>query len=167
MSAEAFAALVEARRTGAGKWQGRCPAHQDRSPSLSIREGQDGRVLLHCFAGCTHTAIVAAMGLSTRDLNAGPSPSPAEQRREAWDSVRKWRAAVDALGAKLARTPEDDALAKVFNDAYDRLHQAETEAEKVVGQKMLSLGNGPGYGPLSGWIMFLKFPLSQNVPLKP
>jgi len=52
MTAEAFAALVAASRTGSGRWQARCPAHQHRSPSLSIRAGSDGRVLLHCFAGC-------------------------------------------------------------------------------------------------------------------
>ena len=37
------------KRTGRG-WQAKCPAHDDRSPSLSIREGELG-VLLHCFAG--------------------------------------------------------------------------------------------------------------------
>ena len=52
MTASDFAALLNARRIGQGKWQGRCPAHADRSPSLSVAEGQDGRVLVHCFAGC-------------------------------------------------------------------------------------------------------------------
>jgi hypothetical protein len=46
MNAPAFADLVEARRTGTGRWQARCPAHQDRLPSLSIREGPDGRILV-------------------------------------------------------------------------------------------------------------------------
>lgn len=44
----------------AGKGMCRCPAHQDRSPSLSVREAQD-RVLLHCFTGCTFEQIVAAL----------------------------------------------------------------------------------------------------------
>ena len=57
MTAEAFAALVEARRTAPGKWQAHCPAHVDRSPSLSIRAASDGRVLLHCFAGCALDSI--------------------------------------------------------------------------------------------------------------
>jgi hypothetical protein len=52
MTADAFAALVEARHMGNGKWQVRCPAHADRLPSLSIGVGSDGRILLHCLAGC-------------------------------------------------------------------------------------------------------------------
>lgn len=52
MTADAFAGLVQAQRTGAGRWKARCPAHADCSPSLSIRAWSDGHVLLHCFAGC-------------------------------------------------------------------------------------------------------------------
>lgn len=46
----------------------RCPAHNDRSPSLSVSEGDDGRVLLHCHAGCEAGAVVAALGLTMADL---------------------------------------------------------------------------------------------------
>lgn len=51
-----------ARRLG-GKFQGgqymaRCPAHQDRTPSLAIREGEDGKVLFHCHAGCSQEAVI-------------------------------------------------------------------------------------------------------------
>lgn len=59
--------LNKVQRSGAG-YKAICPAHDDRSPSLSIREGTDGRVLLHCFAGCDLRPIVAAMGLRTADL---------------------------------------------------------------------------------------------------
>lgn len=45
-----------------------CPAHEDRTPSLSVREGDDGRVLLHCFGGCSMAAVVAAIGLRPADL---------------------------------------------------------------------------------------------------
>jgi putative DNA primase/helicase len=40
----------------------RCATHDDREPSLSISEGEDGRVLLNCFAGCDVNTIVARMG---------------------------------------------------------------------------------------------------------
>jgi len=64
MTAEALLSrLDKVRRTGAGRWIARCPAHDDKSPSLSIRELEDGRVLLHCFAGCGAHDIVAAVGL--------------------------------------------------------------------------------------------------------
>lgn len=48
-----------------------CPAHCDKSPSLSVKEGDDGRVLLHCFAGCGVEKIVAEMGLRMSDLFTG------------------------------------------------------------------------------------------------
>jgi hypothetical protein len=59
--------LNGARRNPRG-YMARCPAHADRSPSLSAREGEDGRILLHCFAGCTAEDICTALGLSVSDL---------------------------------------------------------------------------------------------------
>jgi hypothetical protein len=49
-------------------WQARCPGHNDRTPSLTISRGDDGRVLLHCFTGCDLDTILAGAGLETRDL---------------------------------------------------------------------------------------------------
>lgn len=59
--------LQGVRQTGPGRWLARCPAHEDRSPSLSIREIDD-RVLLHCFGGCEVGDVLAALGLDLRDL---------------------------------------------------------------------------------------------------
>ena len=55
--------LDAVKRTGAGRWIARCSAHADNSPSLAIREIDDGRILLHCFAGCEVEAILTAIGL--------------------------------------------------------------------------------------------------------
>ena len=55
------------RRSGAG-WMARCPTHDDRTPSLSISEAADGKVLLHCWAGCTAESVLVASGLRWRDL---------------------------------------------------------------------------------------------------
>jgi hypothetical protein len=61
-------------------WKARCPDHDDREASLSIHEGGDGRVLLKCFAGCETSDIVAALGLSMRDLMPeGPKQSNRHQ----------------------------------------------------------------------------------------
>jgi len=60
--------LDGAHSTGRGRWVARCPAHEDSSPSLSIAEGDNGRVLVHCFAGCGAAEIVDAVGLDLRDL---------------------------------------------------------------------------------------------------
>ena len=55
------------RRSGKG-YRACCPAHEDRNPSLSISVGDDGRVLLKCFAGCRAETIVNALGLTMSDL---------------------------------------------------------------------------------------------------
>lgn len=49
-------------------WSARCPAHDDRTNSLSIGQGEDGRALIYCHAGCSFHEIVAAMGISVRSL---------------------------------------------------------------------------------------------------
>jgi len=51
-----------------GSWTARCPAHEDRGPSLSITEKEDGRILLHCHAGCDVFQVVQAVGLDLSDL---------------------------------------------------------------------------------------------------
>lgn len=56
------------RQTGPGRWIACCPAHDDRSPSLSIRELEDGRVLAHCFSGCQVADVLTAVGLEFFDL---------------------------------------------------------------------------------------------------
>jgi hypothetical protein len=55
-------------RPAANGWMALCPAHDDRNPSLSIREGEAGRVLVHCFAGCSTEAVIAAFDLTISDL---------------------------------------------------------------------------------------------------
>jgi hypothetical protein len=59
--------LENVRRCGNG-WTALCPAHGDTLASLSVAEGTDGRALLHCFAGCEITEIVAALDLEMCDL---------------------------------------------------------------------------------------------------
>lgn len=56
------------KSTAAGRWLAHCPAHEDRSPSLAIREIDDGTVLVKCFAGCGAAAVVAAVHLELADL---------------------------------------------------------------------------------------------------
>lgn len=56
------------RRTGQGQWIAKCPAHADRNASLSIRELDDGRILLNDFAGCATADVLAAVSLSFSNL---------------------------------------------------------------------------------------------------
>lgn len=57
----------EPKRRGNG-FQSRCPAHNDRKPSLSVDPGHDGRVLVNCHAGCPTESVVSAVGLQMSDL---------------------------------------------------------------------------------------------------
>jgi putative DNA primase/helicase len=59
MTAESIAHALNARRSGSG-WMAKCPAHDDHNPSLSIREA-DGKVLLHCHAGCRQRDVIDAL----------------------------------------------------------------------------------------------------------
>jgi hypothetical protein len=69
MAVDALLSRLESvKSTGRESWLARCPAHQDRSPSLTVRELPDGRILVHCFAGCGAADVVGAIGLSFTDL---------------------------------------------------------------------------------------------------
>ena len=64
MSADTLLCRLDAvRRTGADCWIARCPAHDDRRPSLSIRGLPDGRVLVHCWADCATADVLNAVDL--------------------------------------------------------------------------------------------------------
>ncbi len=62
-----IAKLERVRRSGSG-WTAACPGHDDRSPSLAVSQGDDGRWLLTCHAGCDLDRILAALGLEPKDL---------------------------------------------------------------------------------------------------
>jgi hypothetical protein len=78
MSADALLSrLDKLRQRGPGQWSARCPAHEDKGPSLSVKELPDGRILLKCFAGCEAHEVVGALGMAMHDLfppsgNASP-----------------------------------------------------------------------------------------------
>lgn len=61
--------LHKARRTSKNSWMACCPAHDDKNPSMTVSEGSDGRILVHCFSHeCSITDIVEAVGLKVSDL---------------------------------------------------------------------------------------------------
>lgn len=69
MNAETLLSRLDhPRQTGPDRWLARCPAHADKTPSLSIRELDDERVLIHCFGGCSVEAILQAVDLEFGDL---------------------------------------------------------------------------------------------------
>jgi len=91
--------LERVRSVAPGRWVAKCPAHTDRSPSLSIRELDDGRVLLHDFGGCEAADVLGAVGLTLAHMFPG---RPHEHRRR----------------GHAPRIPATDALAAVDHEAH-------------------------------------------------
>lgn len=71
MTAKEILTRLEGVKPEGKGWKARCPAHDDKKPSLSITEGSDGRALLHCHAGCTPADICSKLGLKLADLFTG------------------------------------------------------------------------------------------------
>jgi hypothetical protein len=143
MTLEQIAALVKAERRGRN-YVALCPAHREKTPSLSLKAGFDGRVLIKCFAGCPTEAVLSAMGLQFKDLFPGPidpqevarlraKHAANEARRlalaaehaRACDNLDRLQTVVSTLGARMAQGPEGDALAASFHEACDLLHGAQ------------------------------------------
>lgn len=120
------------RQVGPGRWMAKCPAHEDRSASLSIREMDDGRILLHDFAGCDVSAVLTAVGLSFNDLFPERLGEFKPERPERPPITRAvLRAVADECMVVLVAayntqcgimTPED----------FDRLHEAHNRIAAVV-----------------------------------
>lgn len=75
-----------------------CPAHTDRTPSLSVRASRTldgrGRIYVKCFAGCTDEAVLAALGLGLADLYDEPRRCHSEGLKRSYlqpRQVRVWR----------------------------------------------------------------------------
>lgn len=80
-----LSALSAVKRTGDSKWMSKCPAHDDRAASLSVTIGNNGGILLHCFANCATADIIGAIGLTFADLFPTPPPKPKYQWKNAGD----------------------------------------------------------------------------------
>lgn len=99
-----IAHALEARRVGPGRWMARCPAHEDRTPSLSIRDG-DTAPLLTCFAGCDRADVIET--LRGRGLWRERAPQDRQARCRKIDVDALWREAAQHLahGTRPKRRP--------------------------------------------------------------
>jgi hypothetical protein len=96
--------LDAVRSRGIGKWSARCPAHQDKNPSLSISEGERG-LLVKCWGGCTLEEITGKLGVEVKDLFYDGLPDP-RQRREALQRRAKEQAAQRTADKARGRTTD-------------------------------------------------------------
>ena len=92
MTAEDILDRLDRVRRSGRQWVARCPAHDDRNPSLTIREGNQG-VLLKCWAGCQLDEIMQALRLSKRDLffHAEPDPRLRQENHRRREAERRQR----------------------------------------------------------------------------
>ena len=102
------------QKTGKG-FKARCPAHSDKSPSLSIKEGDDGRVLLHCFSGCGIDSVVAALGLQMTDLFLSSSKSGNRRPKLQGVSIRDLETATELEKQVLFFVKADQAAGKAVS----------------------------------------------------
>lgn len=129
--------LNRVKRTAPGKWIACCPAHDDKSPSLAIRETEDGRVLVHCFGGCSVESVLGAIGLDMaalfpeRDRTPGAGPKP--ERRpwlpaDVFDLARREVGIVAVIACDMhsVRTVSDGDHARLLRAAstLDRIAEA-------------------------------------------
>ncbi|MBG6082716.1 hypothetical protein [Rubrivivax gelatinosus] len=122
-----------------GTWTACCPAHEDRSPSLAVRELDDGRVLLWCGAGCGAEEIVGSLGLGMEDLFPPRDPRPgAGTTRERRPFIAADLINLAAFEAGVACTVVADLAAGRVGD-FDRLIEAAARlgnvAEVVHGRR--------------------------------
>lgn len=60
--------LTKVKRNGQGSWMACCPNHQDKTASLAIKDFDDGRIIINCFAGCDTYSILNSVGLDWADV---------------------------------------------------------------------------------------------------
>ncbi len=119
-----LAKLPDAKKSGAG-WSARCPAHDDRRASLSIAEGDDGRALVNCHAGCGVEAICGAIGMKPTDLFVASTSTvlhPTQEKHEyrghdhGQTAAKSFAAARDAV-AELERRHGPRSAQWTYHDA--------------------------------------------------
>lgn len=109
-----------------GSWTACCPAHEDKSPSLSIRQADDGRILMHCFAGCSIQAITAAVGMDVGDLFP-----PDEKRRNYADPAKPLKPAFYATDLMRVIHFEATIVQIVAFDISEGKKVSETDRQRV------------------------------------
>lgn len=65
---DVLARLQGVKKINSNSWVARCPAHKDKTPSLGLRELDDGRILMKCLAECETQSILDTIGLEFKDL---------------------------------------------------------------------------------------------------
>ena len=132
--------LERVKQTGADQYIACCPAHEDRSPSLSIKRVDD-RVLIHCFAGCCASDVLAAVGLSLADLYDRPlghyrSPVHKAQRRRNDQALEFLKALKHEIIVTALAADRTLAGYRLTDEEHERVHQAHQAIMRGLGLVM-------------------------------
>ena len=112
-AADIASGLDKPRRINPREWTACCPAHDDRNPSLSLSDGDDGRILVHCHAGCEQDVVIAA--LKTRGLWPDTAATPRRMNgKEHHPPEHRPTTAAKAPTWELVAPVPDDAPAPTF-----------------------------------------------------
>ncbi len=132
--------LDSVRSSGQGRWLARCSGHEDKRPSLSIRELDDGRILLHCFAGCSVEEVVAGVGLELQDLfpNRPQSQDYVRGKRRPFPAADVLRALADESMIVVVAAANIGHGEALTDDDRARLLVA---AERIQTARSLALGD--------------------------
>ena len=126
MTAREFATMLRGKRVGRGRYLARCPAHDDKNPSLTISDGKKG-VVVYCWAGCTFDSILESVGLRKCDMFRD-SMTPRERI-----------ASAAAFGSKLAPVTYLDTArrqARYGKGEVVAVYDYRNASGKLVAQKM-------------------------------
>lgn len=116
MISDILPALEKVKKTGRGNWLACCPAHEDRSPSMTIHEAPDGRILVKCFAGCSFEEIKDAVGLGWEPW------FPPKQADDFKSAIRRPFPAADVLQALSAEADLVATAACNLGNGFELTH---------------------------------------------
>lgn len=125
--------LKDVRQRGADQYMAKCPAHPDKTASLSIKCCADGRVLLHCFAGCQPDDVLGAVGMEFSHImpeRIGHDLPRVRHTIAPADALRVLRREIDLVGIVAA-----DMLAhrEITEETWQRLAKAVARIHEVGG----------------------------------
>jgi len=181
MNAEIVACALGGRRTGS-TWMAPCPSHEDREPSLSIRDADDGKVLVHCHAGCDQSVVIDELrsrGLwgcagdhrqrraTRRSAAVFKAPSAQDSSDRTAAALRLWRAAVPAVDTPVAAYLHSRGISLVTPDSV-RFHPRLKHPSDRAWPGMVALvTRGTNGEPLAIHRTFLAYDGAGKAPVMP
>ncbi len=127
--------LHKVKKTGTDSYISCCPSHNDKNPSLAIRQTNDGRILIKCFCGCSANEIVSAVGLSLSDLF--PSSDSFKYTKQARSGLSAWQL-MHTLKSDLVR------LLIIANDLH-KIKSLSDDDKSFIHEVIMRLNDGIHY----------------------